>query len=261
METSVFCERCGERIPDLRAEGVGVEWVPPRKGVANHLRSAFGVIRRDPKVFAFEIVGSVVYIIQTKAFGILGEPKDFLDLWEGILSPGRVVTVATNGYPDIPPEFWADFIEVMMGVFVFLFVVDLISKIFTIACIDYARNAYLERDVGLMSSARYFLSRGWIFLAASIVGLLLQFTVVLVLLSLLMFVEMVVGEAGLRDSIVRGFRLGINNFGTVTGLFILWFIAYFVLDMTPYIPEVARTIPSVVFYLALIDLHYQSERA
>lgn len=242
-------------------EGVGEEWVPPKKGVANHLRSSFAVIRRDPKVFALDLIASVVYIVLTKVYEIVGKPTRLLDLWEGILGPERVVTVATNGYPDIPPEFWGTFIQAMMGGFVFLLVVDIVSKFFTMASIDYSRNAYLENDAGLMSSARYVLSRGWGFLAASVIGMLLELTLVLMVLSLLMFIEMVVGEAGIRDSITKGFRLGINNFGTVSGLFILWFIAYIVFSMTPYIPEVARAVPGVVLYLALIDLRYQSDRA
>jgi hypothetical protein len=67
-------------------------------------------------------------------------------------------------------------------------------------------------------------------------------------------------HVGIRASLSKGFRLGIENFGTVTGLIILWIVSFILFGMIPYVSGVAMAILSIVLYVALIDLHYQSER-
>ena len=140
------------------------------------------------------------------------------------------------------------------------FILDLVSKLFTFATIDIARDAYLENDVGLGRTARYVRSKIGLFIVAAFVGFLVQVTIVLIPLSLLYFVVLVVEDTGIRASLSKGFRLGIENFGTVTGLIILWIISFILFSMIPYVSGVAMAIPSVVLYVAFIDLHYQSER-
>jgi hypothetical protein len=136
----------------------------------------------------------------------------------------------------------------------------MVSTLFTFATIDMARDAYLENEVGLGRTAGYLRSRIGLFIIAAFVGLLVQVTLVLFPLSILYFVVLVVEDTGIRASLSRGFRLGIENFGTVTGLIILWIISSILFGMIPYVSGVAMAIPSVVLYVALIDLYYQSEQ-
>jgi hypothetical protein len=259
-EEAVFCERCGEKIPDLRSEGVGVEWTPHRRGLANHLRAALSLLREKPIVFVPEVVGAIVSMALSRIWGVVGRPTGMLDLWDDYLNPDWGVITVANGYLDAPPEFWSTLFQYMVGGFLFLIVLDMVSKLFTFATIDMARDAYLENDVGLGRTAGYVRSRLGLFLVAGVVSLLIQFTFVLIPLSILFFVVLVVEDTGIRAALSKGFRLGIDNFGTVTGLIILWIVSFLLFSMIPYVSEVARAIPGVVLYVALIDLYYQSDR-
>ena len=259
-EEASFCERCGERIPDLRSEGVGVEWTPSRRGLANHLRAAFGLLRANPVVFVPEVVGAIVTMALSRIWGVVGRPTGMLDLWDDYLSPDWGVITVANGYPDVPPEFWGTLFQYMVGGFFFLIALEIVSNLFTFATIDMARNAYLENDLSLERTAGYVRSRLGVFLVAGVVSLLLQLTFVLIPLSILFFMVLVVEDTGIRAALSKGFRLGIDNFGTVTGLIILWIVSFLVFGMIPYVSEITRAIPGVVLYVALIDLYYQSER-
>jgi len=148
----------------------------------------------------------------------------------------------------------------MVGRFIFLIALEIVSILFNFATIDMARDAYLENEVGLGRTVGYVRSRLGVFLVAGVVSLIVQFTVVLIPLSILFFVVFVVEDTGIRAALSKGFRLGIDNFGTVTGLIILWIVSSFLFGMIPYVSKVTRAIPGVAFNVALIDLYYQSER-
>jgi hypothetical protein len=259
-EEATFCRRCGERIPDLKAEGVGVEWTSPRRGLVNHLRAALALLKEKPIIFVPEVVGAIVSIVLTRLWGLVGRPTGMLDLWDEYLGRDWGVITVADSYPDISPDLLGSLFQYMVGGLLIVLVIDLISKLFTFTTIDLARDAYLENDVCLRRSARYMRSRIGLFIVAAFVGLLVQVTFVLIPLSILFFVVLVVEDTGIRASLSKGFKLGIENFGTVTGLMVLWIVSFILLDMIPYVSEVARAIPGVILYVALIDLHYQSER-
>jgi hypothetical protein len=258
-EEATFCERCGERIPDLKSERVGVEWTPPRRGLTNHLMAALGILREKPIVFVPEIAGAVVSMVLTRIWGVVGRPTGMLDLWEEYIGPDWGVVSVVNGYPDVPPDYWGMLFQFMIGGFLFIVVLDLISKVFTFATIDMARDAYLGNEVDLGRTAGYVRSRIGLFLFAAFVGLLVQLTFVLIPLSILYLVVLVVENAGIRASLSKSFKLGIENFRTVTGLIILWIVSFLLFDMVPYVSEITRAIPGVVLYVALIDLHNESK--
>jgi len=259
-EEATFCRRCGERIPDLKAEGVGVEWTPPRRSLVNHIKAALSLLRTKPIIFVPEIAGAFVSMALTRLWGLVGRPTGMLDLWDEYLGQEWGVITVANGYPDIPPGFLGTLFQYMIGGFLFLIVLDMISKLFTFATLDMARDAYMENDVDLGTTAGYLRSRIGLFIFAAFVSLLVQATFVLIPLSILFFVVLVVEDAGIRDSLSKGFRLGIENFGTVTGLMVLWVVSFILFDMIPYVSEIARAIPNVILYVALIDLLHQSER-
>jgi hypothetical protein len=258
-DEATFCERCGERIPDLKIEVVGVEWTPPRRGLTNHLRAALGILREKPIVFVPEIAGAIVSMVLTRVWGIVSWPAGMLDLWDESISPDWGVVGVFNGYPDVPPDLWGTIFQYMLGGFLFIVVLDLISKLFTFATIDIAKDAYLKNDLSLTKSTKYVQSRIGGFIVAAIVGLLVQLTFVLIPLSLLYHVVLVVEDVGIRTSLSKGFKMGIENFGTVTGLMILWIVSFLLFDMVPYVSEITRAIPGVVLYVALIDLHNVSK--
>ena len=189
----------------------------------------------------------------------MGRPTGMLDLWDEYIGPDWGVIGVVNGYPDVSPDFLGMMFQYMIGGFLFIVVLDLISKLFTFATIDIARDAYLENDVDLGRTARYVRSRIGVFLVAAFVGLLVQLTFVLIPLSILYLVVLVVEDEGIRVSLSKAFKLGIENFSTVTGLMILWIVSFLLFDMIPYVSEVARAIPGVVLYVALIDLHNQTK--
>ena len=259
-EEATFCERCGEKIPDLKTTGVGVEWRAPRRGLVNHLRAALSLLKKNPIIFVPEVAGAIVSMALTRLWGVAGRSAGMLDLWDDYLGGDWGVINVAYGYPAIPPDFWVSLFQYIVGGFLFLVVLDVVSTLFTFATIDMARDAYLENDVGLGRTAGYVRSRIGLFLVAGVVGLLVQVTLVLFPLSILYFVVLVVEDTGIRASLSKGFRLGIENFGTVTGLIILWILSFILFGMIPYVSGVAMAIPSVVLYVALIDLYYQSER-
>ena len=259
-EEATFCRRCGERIPDLKAEGVGVGWTPPRRGLVNHIGAALSLLRAKPILFVPEIAGAIVSMALTRLWGLVGRPTGMLDLWDEYLGRDWGVITVANGDPDIPLGFLGTMFQYMIGGFLFIIVLDMVSKLFTFATLDMARDAYLENDVDLGTTAGYVRSRIGLFVVAALVGLLVQATFVLIPLSILFFVVLVVEDIGIRASLSKGFKLGIENFGTVAGLMALWVVSFILFDLVPYVSEVMRAIPGVVLYVALIDLHYQSER-
>ena len=195
-DEAVFCERCGERIPDLRIEGVGGEWTPPRKGLSNYLKTAFSLLRANPLVFVPEIVGAIVSIVLSRIWGMVGRPTGMLDLWDDYLSPDWGVITVANGYPDVPPEFWGSLFQYAVGGFFFLIALEIVSNLFTFATLNVARDAYLENEVDLGSTAGYVRSRLGVFLVAGVVSLLIQATLVLISLSILFFLVLVVEDTG-----------------------------------------------------------------
>ena len=259
-EEATFCERCGEKIPELKTMGVGVEWTPPRRGMVSHLRAALGLLKEKPIIFVPEVIGAIVSMVLTRLWGLVGRPTGMLDLWDDYVGGDWGVLTVAYGYPDIPPDFWGSLFQYMVGSLLFVLVIDLISKLFTFATIDIARDAYLENEVDLGRTAGYVRSRIGLFLVAAFVGLLVQATFILIPLSILYLVVLVVDDTGIRAALSKGFKLGIENFGTVTGMMVLWIISFILFDMIPYVSEVARVIPGVILYVALIDLHFQSER-
>jgi hypothetical protein len=259
-EEGIFCERCGEGIPDLDSTGDRVEWTPPRKGLGNHLGAALGLLRAKPIIFVPEVVGAVVSMALTWLWGVVGTPPGMLDLWDDYVGGDLGFISVAYGSPDIPPDFWGSFYQYVVGNLLFIVVLALISTLFTLATIDVARNAYMESEVGLGRSVGYIRSRIGLFIVASFVGFLVQATFILIPLSILYFVVLVVEDTGIRAALSKGFRLGIDNFATVTGLMILWIISYFLFNMVPYVSGVTRAIPGAILLVALIDLHHQSER-
>jgi hypothetical protein len=260
LEEATFCQVCGERIPDLKTRVVGGEWTMPKRGLVNHLRAALSLLKEKPIIIVPEIVGAIVSLALTRLWGVVRRPTGMLDLWDDYLGGDWGVINVAWSPPDIPLDFWGSLFQYMVGGFLFLLVLDMVSTLFTFATIDMARDAYLENEVGLGRTAGYLRSRIGLFIIAAFVGLLVQVTLVLFPLSILYFVVLVVEDTGIRASLSRGFRLGIENFGTVTGLIILWIISSILFGMIPYVSGVAMAIPSVVLYVALIDLYYQSEQ-
>jgi hypothetical protein len=233
---------------------------PSEGGLTNHLKAARSILRAKPTVFVPEVMGAIVSMALSRIWGVVGRPTGMLDLWDDYLSPDWGVNTVAYGYPDVPPEFWGTMFQYMVGGFLFLIVLDMISKLFTFATIDIARDVYLENEVGLGRTAGYIRNRLAIFLVAGVISFLIQVTFVIIPLSILFFVVLVVEDTGVRAALSKGFRLGIDNFGNVTGLIILWIVSYILFSMIPSVSEVARAIPGVVLYVALIDLYYQSER-
>jgi hypothetical protein len=147
-EEATFCRRCGERIPDLKAEGLGVEWTPPRRGMVNHIGAALSLLRAKPIIFVPEIAGAIVSMALTRLWGLVGRPTGMLDLWDEYLGRDWGVITVANGYPDIPPGFLGTLFQYMIGGFLFLVVLDMVSKLFRFATLDMARDAYMRaRDM------------------------------------------------------------------------------------------------------------------
>ena len=62
-----------------------MEWTQPRRGLANHLRTALTLLKEKPIIFVPEVVGAIVSLALTRLWGVVGRPTGLLDFWDDYL--------------------------------------------------------------------------------------------------------------------------------------------------------------------------------
>lgn len=257
MEKLPTCPRCGAEVPDeanyctscgenLRGTEVdtGPELRPSRVGAMDHLRLGFQLASDKPMVFAPALLGSLISIIISRStMALLGIYRwQFWSGWPGPppYQPGETSLLILNG--------------------LFALIGFIISYILFFASIDMSRDAYFDAPLDLMGSVNYVVRRIGIFIVASIVGAIMSITIILIPAVLLMFVVMVVDEAGIGESLSRAFSVLSRELGDILILIVISIIGSIILGLVPFIGGLLSTGFSVVIGLAFIDLYYQYKK-
>jgi len=229
-----FCPKCGFSLEGAD-EG---DW--PRTGATDHLRFGFQLASEKPMVFAPALLGSLISIVISNftrfALGIHHQRLWYL--WPGAAS-----------YP-----------SGSVSLFVFSGLLSLVgfvvSYILFFASIDMSRDAYFDSPLNLSGSVSYVLSRIGLFIVASVVGAFLSITIILIPVVILMFVVMVVDEAGVGHSLPRAFSVVRGELGDVIILLVVSIVGSIILGIVPYISDLLVSALEVIIGLAFIDLYY-----
>lgn len=242
------CPRCGEELPDGASFctscgfslGGTDEGRSSREGATDHLRFGFQLASEKPMVFVPALLGSIISMVISNFTRLsLGIHRLSLEhMWPGALSyPAGAV-----------PLFLLSGLLSLVG-----FVV---SYILFFASIDMSRDAYFDSPLNLSGSVNYVIGRIGLFIVASIVGAFLSITIILIPVVLLMFVVMVVDEAGIGHSLSKAFSVVVGELGDVIILIVVSIVGSIVLGFVPYISDLLVSALEVIIGLAFIDLYY-----
>jgi hypothetical protein len=135
-----------------------------------------------------------------------------------------------------------------------------ITFILHFASIDMSRDAYLNQPIDLTPSINYVFSRFLILFLASIVGVILSITLILIPLVSLMFVIMVIDEAGITSSLREAFKVLGADLGDVIIILLVSIIGSIIVGFIPLIGGLLRAALEVIISLAFIDLYYSYKK-
>lgn len=209
-------------------------------GAVDHLRFAFRLASERPMVFAPAILGSLISIVISNftRFSLGIHRRGLLSVWPG-----------ASPYPQGSTSLF-----VLNGLLSLVGFV--VTYILFFASIDMSRDAYFDAPLNLRGSVNYVLSRIGLFIVASIVGALMSITIILIPVVILMFVVMVVDEAGVGYSISRAFSVLGRELGDVLILLVVSIVGFIVLGIVPFVGDLLESALEVVVGLAFIDLYY-----
>jgi hypothetical protein len=122
--------------------------------------------------------------------------------------------------------------------------------------IDMSRDAYLDAPLSLGGSSRYVLRRIGTFVAATLIGLFLMMTIVLIPVANLMFLIVVIEETGIGSSVSKALSVCRKNLGAAIVLCILSIAPSWFLVHLPHIGILVTSAFGVVINLAFIDLYF-----
>lgn len=228
LEEASYCKTCGEKLQGPRTS----EEAATPKGAAEHLSTAFKLATKKPMVFAPALIGGVISMIISF-------------IWTGPSGYGFSELGSTPGeYPFLT----------MIGIA--SLIGSIISYILNFASIDMSRDAYLDQPLDLMSSVNYVIGRILPFILASIVGVLLSITIILIPVVILMFVILVIDETGIGDAVSKAFKVLMYDPGDITLVLIVSIIGSAVLSYVPVICSLLEACLNVIIGLAFIDIYF-----
>ena len=204
-------------------------FIPERNIVgANHLRSGFQIALSKPILFVpalLKVLFDTLFLVITPSEGAIYPPFTYSWSLFALLGILNFVVVAFLNFVDI----------------------------------DMSRDAYLDAPLSLGGSSRYVLRRIGTFVAATLIGLFLMMTIVLIPVANLMFLIIVIEETGIGSSVSKALSVCRENLGTAIVLCILsifssWFLVYL-----PYIGRLVASAFGVVINLAFIDLYFNTK--
>jgi len=129
------------------------------------------------------------------------------------------------------------------------------------ASIDMARDAYVGERLDLGASMNYVIGRIGTFIVASIVGVLLSITILLIPVSIFMFVIIVLVETSVGTAISRAWSVITRDIGDVTVIILASIVGTILLSFVPWIGGLLTVCLDVVIQLAFISVYekYRSE--
>ena len=239
------CPRCGEELPDGASFctscgfslGGTDEGRSSREGATDHLRFGFQLASEKPMVFVPALLGSIISMVISNftRFSLGIHRLSLGQMWPGALS-----------YP----------VSLFLVGGLLSLVGFVVSYILFFASIDMSRDAYFDSPLNLSGSVNYVIGRIGLFIVASIVGAFLSITIILIPVALLMFVVMVVDEAGVGHSLPRAFSVVRGELGDVIILLVVSIVGSIILGFVPYISDLLVSALEVIIGLAFIDLYY-----
>jgi len=132
-----------------------------------------------------------------------------------------------------------------------------ITFILNFAAIDMARDAYVDDPLDLGRSFSYALGRLGTFILASIVGVVMFVTIILIPVAILMFVIIVVDETGITDAASKAFSTLGRDLGDVIVILIVAVVGNVLLALVPFLGGLLTACFGVILNLAFIDVYYR----
>lgn len=193
-----------------------------------HLTRAFNIAMDKPMVFVPTLLGGVVS-------ALIGWIASSMGYYSGGIGSGGLSAISV--------------LFGLAGVF-FMYILGFAS-------IDMGRDAYLNKPLSLGGSIGYVMNRLVTFILASIVGVLLSITIILIPVVSLMFVIMVMDETGISASLSRAFSLVGAELRDIVVIILLSIIGSAIISYIPIISGLLQSALTVVVNLAFIDMYYR----
>jgi hypothetical protein len=224
-EDKKFCPECGYNI-----EGEEPQYMGAGEDAVGHLTRAFNIAMDKPMVFIPTLLGGVVS-------ALIGWIASGMGYSSGI-GFGRFGALSI----------------------LFSLAGSFFVYILSFASIDMGRDAYLNKPLSLGESIGYVFNRLVTFILASIVGVILSITIILIPVVGLMFVIMVMDETGITASLSRAFSLVGAELRDIVVIILLSIIGSAIISYIPIISGLLQSALTVVVNLAFIDMYYRYKR-
>ena len=217
-EEYAVCPICGERLKGQTGHGR-----PAGARASDHLSLGYRIASSKPMVFAPVLLGSLI---------------------STLINPDGWSPLDPSGYS--PVYLFAALFALAGSVLVYLL---------NFASIDMARDAYVGERLDLGASMNYVIGRIGTFIVASIVGVLLSITVILIPVSIFMFVIIVMDETGVGTAVSKAFNVIMSDIGDVTVIILASIIGNILLSFVPLIGGILTACLGVVIDLAFISVY------
>jgi hypothetical protein len=217
-EEYAVCPICGEQLkgPKRQARPTGAR-------ASDHLSLGYRIASSKPMVFAPVLLGSLI---------------------STLVNPDGWSPLDPSGYS--PVYLFAALFSLAGSVLVYLL---------NFASIDMARDAFVGERLDLGSSMNYVVGRIGTFIVASIVGVLLSITIILIPVSIFMFVIIVMDETGVGTAVSRAWSVITRDIGDVTVIILASIIGTILLSFVPWIGGLLTACLGVVIDLAFISVY------
>ncbi len=235
-EDQTFCNRCGHSLKGEEAPrplGVPSRTRFEERGAGDHLSTGFNIASEKPLVFLPTIIG-----------GILGSLISFFN--------------PMGDFSYMAPRFVPGFL--VAGGLISL-VSSFIIYILNFASIDMSRDAYFDQPLDLSNSINYVLRRFLTFLGASILGVIMSITIILIPVVSLMFVIIVMDETGVTNALSSAFKVLGYDLGDVIIILIVSIVGSIILGLIPVIGSLLNAALKVIISLSFIDLYYSYKQS
>lgn len=239
-EGAFYCPNCGAKL-----EGDVGAARPYKYGdvrAMGHLSLAFNLAMAKPMVFAPVILGAIIDLLIRRISDLLLGPVRW-PIWQG----GAFL--------------WQEYSGTLAAAAVFSIIGGVVVYVLNFASIDMLRDAYEDEPLNLMGSINYVLRRIGTFILASIVGVLMAITVVLIPVVIFTFVIIVVDEAGIVAAISRAFSVLRSDLGDVVVVIIVAIVGSIILGFIPFIGGLLTTLLNIVIGLAFMDIYYRYKQS
>jgi hypothetical protein len=216
-----YCRECGEILIKE-----GEKQIPMREttqaSAIDHLRRGYELAMEKPMIFTPAIISGVISIF---------------------------LSIISRGF------FEGLYFPYFLGLGLFSIIGFIISYILNFASIDMSRDAYFNTPLDLMESVNYVLRRIGTFIIASIIGVILSITIILIPVVILMFVIIVIDETGIGDALSKAFGVLTKDLADVILVLIVSILGSIVLGWVPIIGELLKACLNVIIGIAFIDIY------